>query len=158
MSSASVILSIEDDPVLGPALVQRLRLEGYRPRLAATGAEALREAGALRPDAVISDIRLPDMSGEEIYRRLMAGFGAMPAFFMTAFGEVAQAVRLVRAGARDYLTKPVDVDRLMAALGAALASPAVTSDVESMPQLGVSRAMAAIEATLRKARKHAVWP
>jgi DNA-binding NtrC family response regulator len=153
MSSASVILIIEDDPVLGPALVQRLRLEGYRPRLAATGAEALREAAALRPDAVISDIRLPDMLGEEIFRRLMAGLGAMPAFFMTAFGEVAQAVRLVRAGARDYLTKPVDVDRLIAALGAALASPAVTSDAGALPQLGVSRAMAAIEATLRKAAR-----
>ena len=69
MSNASVILIIEDDPVLGPALVQRLRLEGYRPRLAVTGAEALRLANALRPDAVISDIRLPAMSGEEIYRR-----------------------------------------------------------------------------------------
>lgn len=153
MSDGKVVLIVEDDPVLGPALMQRLRLEGYRPRLAPTGSEALREAGTLRPDAVISDIRLPDMSGEEIYRRLMAGFGAMPAFFMTAFGEVAQAVRLVRAGARDYLTKPVDVDRLVAELGAALASAPVVSDIEAVPHLGVSRAMSAIEATLRKAAR-----
>jgi DNA-binding NtrC family response regulator len=153
MSGAKVVLVIEDDPVLGPALVQRLRLEGYRPRLALTGVEALREAGALRPDAVISDIRLPDMSGEEIYRRLTAGFGAMPAFFMTAFGEVAQAVRLVRAGARDYLTKPVDVDRLVAELGAALAAAPPGSHVGELPQLGVSAAMRAVEATLRKAAR-----
>jgi DNA-binding NtrC family response regulator len=142
---------VEDDPVLGPALVQRLRLEGFRPRLAETGAGALREAAALAPDAVLSDIRLPDMSGEEVYRRLLAEYGALPAFFMTAFGEVAQAVRLVRAGARDYLTKPVDVDRLMAALRAALAGdPAREADV---PPLGVSPAMRAVEATLRKAAR-----
>lgn len=153
MSGSKVILVVEDDPVLGPALLQRLRLEGYRPRLAATGAEALREAAALRPDAVISDIRLPDMSGEEVYRRLTGGFGAMPAFFMTAFGEVPQAVRLVRAGARDYLTKPVDVDRLVAELGAALGAVLPASDIGELSQLGVSAAMRAVEATLRKAAR-----
>jgi DNA-binding NtrC family response regulator len=153
MSGPKVILVVEDDPVLGPALVQRLRLEGYRPRLAATGTEALREAAVLRPDAVISDIRLPDMSGEEIYRRLVAGFGAMPAFFMTAFGEVPQAVRLVRAGARDYLTKPVDVDRLVTELDAVLGATPPASDIGELSQLGVSAAMRAVEATLRKAAR-----
>lgn len=153
MSGPKVILVVEDDPVLGPALVQRLRLEGYRPRLAATGAEAMREAGRLRPDMVISDIRLPDMSGEDVYRRLVTGFGAMPVFFMTAFGEVAQAVRLVRAGARDYLTKPVDVDRLVAELGTALAGAFPASDMAGLPRLGVSAAMLAVEATLRKAAR-----
>jgi DNA-binding NtrC family response regulator len=153
MSGPKVILVVEDDPVLGPALVQRLRLEGYRPRLAATGAAALREAAALRPDAVISDIRLPDMSGEEIYRRLVGGFGAMPAFFMTAFGEMPQAVRLVRAGARDYLTKPVDVDRLVTELGATLRVASPASDIDELPQLGASAAMRAVEATLRKASR-----
>ena len=154
MSATRTVLVVEDDPVLGPALVQRLRLEGYRPRLAITGEAALREALALRPDAVVSDIRLPDMSGEEVYRRLLAEIGALPAFFMTAFGEVAQAVRLVRGGARDYLTKPVDVDRLLAALADALAermpTPATGGDA---PALGVSAAMRAVEAVLRKAAR-----
>jgi len=153
VSAPAVVLLVEDDPVLGPALLQRLRLEGYRPRLAATGAEALREARALRPDAVISDIRLPDLSGEEIYRRLVAELGAVPAFFMTAFGEVEQAVRLVRAGARDYLTKPVDVDRLVEALAAALDGPAPLPEGAELPPLGVSPAMRAVEATLRKAAR-----
>jgi DNA-binding NtrC family response regulator len=154
MSGPKVVLVVEDDPVLGPALLQRLRLEGYRPRLAATGEAALREARSLRPDAVVSDIRLPDLSGEEVYRRLIADLGALPAFFMTAFGEVAQAVRLVRAGARDYLTKPVDVDRLVQALGDALASkPGAPAAAEGTPALGVSAAMRAVEAVLRKAAR-----
>ena len=154
MSGAAVVLVVEDDPVLGPALVQRLRLEGYRPRLAATGAAALREALSLRPDALVSDIRLPDMSGEEVYRRLLGEVGALPAFFMTAFGDVAQAVRLVRAGARDYLTKPVDVDRLVAALAEALADARTDVPAGGTPDtLGVSPAMRAVEAVLRKAAR-----
>lgn len=153
MSTPKVVLIVEDDPVLGPALAQRLRLEGYRTRLAATGVAALAEAKALRPDLVVSDIRLPDMSGEDVYRSLVAEHGALPAFFMTAFGEVAQAVRLVRAGARDYLTKPVDVDRLVAALGAALAPGQADAGPGGEPALGPSAAMRSVEAVLRKAAR-----
>jgi DNA-binding NtrC family response regulator len=72
---------------------------------------------------------------------------------MTAFGEMPQAVRLVRAGARDYLTKPVDVDRLVTELGAALGAVTPASDMGELPQLGASAAMRAVEATLRKASR-----
>lgn len=150
MSTPPSVLVIEDDPLLGPAMVQRLRLEGYRPRLATTGAAALEEARALRPEAVISDIRLPDMSGEDVYRRLVAELGALPAFFMTAFGDVAQAVRLVRAGARDYLTKPVDMDRVTEALRLVLPVAPPAADAAT---LGISPAMQAVEAMLRKAAR-----
>jgi len=153
VSGPKVVLVVEDDPVLGPALVQRLRLEGFRPRLAVTGAEALREAAALRPDAVLSDIRLPDVSGEAVYLRLVADLGALPAVFMTAFSEVAQAVRLVRAGARDYLTKPVDVDRLVEALGAAMADIPAQRIKAPGPSLGISAAMQEVEALMRKAAR-----
>ncbi len=154
MSGPKVVLVVEDDPVLGPALVQRLRLEGFRPRLATTGRDALREAAALRPDAVVSDIRLPDMSGEAVYLRLVADLGALPAVFMTAFSEVAQAVRLVRAGARDYLTKPVDVDQLVEALGVAMAdAPGAAAPGAVGPALGISPAMRQVEALLHKAAR-----
>ncbi|WP_137181727.1 sigma-54 dependent transcriptional regulator [Roseomonas sp. AR75] len=154
MSMRRLVLVVEDDPVLGPALVQRLHLEGYRPRLTATGEAALREARSVRPDAVLSDIRLPDMSGEDVYRHMIGELGALPVFFMTAFGDVAQALRLVRAGARDYLTKPVDVDRLVEALGQALAAGHAAPGAEAdLPELGVSPAMRAVEAVLRKAAR-----
>lgn len=150
MSEADAILVIEDDPVLGSALIQRLRLEGFQPRLATTGAAALREIERYRPAAIVSDIRLPDMSGEEVYRHVVARFGTMPVFFMTAFADVAQAVRLVKAGARDYQTKPVNVDQLVESLRHACrtAAPAVPAG-----QLGVSPAMRAVEETLRKAAR-----
>ena len=83
MSDGASILVIEDDPILGPAMVQRLRLEGYAPILAADGATALRVLDTQTPRAVISDIRLPDMSGEEVFTRTLERAGLVPTFFVT---------------------------------------------------------------------------
>ena len=107
------ILVVEDDPMLGPSLLQRLRLEGFAPTLAPTGEAALKELRRNPPLAVVSDIRLPDMSGEDLFYQMLDITGLLPAYFVTAFGEIDQAVRLIKAGAREYLTKPVDTDVLV---------------------------------------------
>lgn len=140
------ILLVEDDPVLGPALLQRLKLEGFDAHLAPTGASAVAAARARAPDIVLSDIRLPDFDGEVLWRKLVDTIGPVPSWFMTAHGDIAQAVRLVKAGARDYLSKPVDVDALIAALGGAQ----VVSQSES---LGTAPAIRALEAQLLKAAR-----
>jgi DNA-binding NtrC family response regulator len=116
MSDRPEILIIEDDPVLGPSLMQRLRLEGFAPRLAPSGQTAVKELRRNPPRAIVSDIQLPDMNGEDIFRQMLDINGLLPVFFVTAFGEVDQAVRLIKAGARDYLTKPVDADVLVGML------------------------------------------
>ena len=55
---------------------------------------------------LICDIRLPGLDGEQVFRRALPELGATPVIFITAFGEIEQAVRLMRAGADDYVTKP----------------------------------------------------
>jgi len=124
MTGAIVI--IEDDEVLGGALNQRLRLEGFQPRWARTLAEgeALLRA-APRPLCVLCDMRLPDGSGEELLLRLMPSLGAVPVIAMTAYGGVEQAVRLMRAGADDYLTKPFEMEQVLAKLEGFAAPPPV---------------------------------
>ncbi|MBL0919865.1 MAG: sigma-54-dependent Fis family transcriptional regulator [Hydrogenophaga sp.] len=107
------VLLIEDDAVLGGALVQRLRLEGFNVEHAIDRAQALHALRRARPDFVLSDIRLPDGSGEALYREALPLLGRTPIVFATAFADVGQAVRLMRAGADDYLTKPFDVDALV---------------------------------------------
>jgi len=114
------VLVIEDDAVLGGALVQRLRLEGFDAELAVDCAQALQSLRREKPDFVLSDIRLPDGSGEDLYRRALPYLGQTPIVFATAFAEVDQAVRLVRAGADDYLTKPYDVEVLVQRISALL--------------------------------------
>ncbi len=122
-AAAPHVLVIEDDAVLGGALVQRLQLEGFGAELAVDCAQALRALRRVRPDFVLSDIRLPDGSGEDLYRRALPYLGRTPIVFATAFADVGQAVRLVRAGADDYLTKPYDVDALVQRIRALLPAP-----------------------------------
>lgn len=117
------VLLIEDDAVLGGALRQRLDLEGISVRWVqncAQTVELLRRT-RLRPAFVLADIRLPDGSGEDLYRQLIPFLARATVVFATAYGDIAQAVRLVAAGANDYLTKPYDADVLVARIRAAIA-------------------------------------
>jgi len=104
---------IEDDPILGESLKQRLELEGYRVVWWPTGEKALLRFRESACQILICDIRLPDLDGEQLFRRILADLGATPVIFITAFGEIGQAVRLMRAGADDYLTKPFKVEDLL---------------------------------------------
>jgi DNA-binding NtrC family response regulator len=141
------VLLIEDDAVLGGALVQRLRLEGFEVTHASDGEQALRALRRARPDFVLSDIRLPDGSGEDLYRRALPHLGRTPIVFATAFADVGQAVRLVRAGADDYLTKPFDVEALVDRIRALV--PAVGHEGPALG-FGLSCATARLAADLER--------
>ncbi len=139
-----VVGLLEDDPIMGESLVQRLALEGTVVRWWMSGREAIAEIEREKPDAVVCDIRLPDMSGEDVFRAV-AGYEAAPPFlFITGYGDIDQAVRLIRAGAGDYLSKPFEMraflDRLLGLL------PPPQSETEHV--LGVSEAMRSVEHTL----------
>ncbi len=140
---------VEDDPVMGGSLVQRLNLEGYKVVWWHTGSEALKELDRRRPDALVCDIRLPDMSGEDLFRRALPGLGTTPVLFITAFGEIEQAVRLIRKGADEYLTKPFDMEDFLRRIGH-LMKRTVPSQESSVPTLGVSEPMREIENLLHR--------
>jgi DNA-binding NtrC family response regulator len=145
------ILLIEDDRVLGGALAQRLRLEGFAVRWAETCAQAMDALRLRRPGFVVSDIRLPDGSGEDLYRSAMPYLGDTPILFVTAFADIGQAVRLVRAGADDYLTKPYDVDALVARVRALAHDPPVhDAPAGAEAVFGASQATAGLERDLQR--------
>jgi DNA-binding NtrC family response regulator len=105
---------VEDDPIMGESLAQRLALEGasvvwWRTRTAA--AEGL---ATVRPDAVICDIRLPDGSGEDVLADTRRRSDPPAFLFMTAYADIDQAVRLMKAGAGDYIAKPFEMQTLLA--------------------------------------------
>jgi two-component system, NtrC family, response regulator HydG len=144
------IALIEDDPIMGESLNQCLELEGYRVAWWRTGREALIALGTAAPDLVICDIRLPDISGEDVFRRVAADPEAPPFLFMTAFGQIDQAVALMRAGAGDYLTKPFEIDDLLVRARALVTrNPSGHEGV-----LGVSSSMRDIETLLRRIARH----
>jgi DNA-binding NtrC family response regulator len=117
LAGCSVVL-VEDDPVFGRALTQRLRLAGVATQWAQTAAEGAALLRRHRPTLVLCDIRLPDGDGEALIARLMPELGGVPVVAMTAYGGLDQAVRLMRAGADDYLAKPFPVSRVFEKLAA----------------------------------------
>ena len=78
------IAVVEDDPIMGESLIQRLALEGYDAVWCQTGGQALEALRQRRPDLMVCDIRLPDMSGEELFGQMLASTGPSPTLFITA--------------------------------------------------------------------------
>jgi DNA-binding NtrC family response regulator len=140
---------VEDDPIMGESLVQRLKLEGARVHWWRTGADALVGLSEVSPDAVICDIRLPDRSGADVFRAITRDCKAPPFLFITGYGEIEQAVGLMRDGARDYLTKPFVMGEFLTRLEQVLGPTEPDGD----PVLGASAAMRDIERFLRRAAR-----
>jgi DNA-binding NtrC family response regulator len=139
---------VEDDPIMGESLVQWLSIEGYEPAWWRTGAEAMAGLEDCRPDALICDMRLPDMTGEDVFRQAAPRLRDVPVLFVTAYGDIDQAVRLIRAGADDYMTKPFEIGAFLARLRHLMERHAVAP--EAGPALGQSAAMRETEALLRQ--------
>jgi DNA-binding NtrC family response regulator len=112
--AAHPILIVEDDELMRLSLEDRFRLEGFAVVAAGTVEGArLRLEGGVRPSLVLTDVRLPDGSGIAVFDLCRATLPGVPVIVMTAFGSVADAVRLVKAGALDYVEKPFNLDDLV---------------------------------------------
>ena len=138
---------VEDDATMGESLRRSLELEGWRTTWWRSGQAALSGIAASKPELVICDIRLPDMDGESIYRAIGARAARPPFIFMTAFGQIDQAISLVREGAEDYLVKPFDIGVLFERARRVFASREPDSGDFA---LGVSDRMRAVEGMLRR--------
>ncbi len=114
------ILIVDDEKNMREFLKDLFELEGYEARGAADGETALADAGKEPPDLMILDLRLPGIQGMEVLRRLRAGGAAFPIIIITAHGDVAAAVDAVKAGAADFIVKPFDNGRVVAAVKQAL--------------------------------------
>ena len=139
---------IEDDPVMRESLIQRLRLEGCDVDCWATGRDAMAALRRVEHDLVICDIRLPDMEGDAVFQETLRTEKAPPFLFITAYGDIDQAVSLMRAGAGDYLTKPFAMDDFLDRVRALLDRRGALEDRE--PTLGVSDAMRSVEQLLSR--------
>ncbi len=145
------IALVEDDPIMGESLAQSLELEGCAVDWWRTGEQAIDGLAAGRHDLVVCDIRLPDMDGESLFRSFVRADGATPFLFMTAYGDVDQAVALMRAGAGDYLTKPFEMASFLGRASALLDRPhGPAASPAQEPLLGVSPDMRRLEELLRR--------
>jgi DNA-binding NtrC family response regulator len=112
MSSKPIILIVDDEPDSRDALQTLLGTWGYATEIASEGREALQKAAALRPSVVVTDLMMPDMDGLGLLTALQQEMPRVPVIILTGRATVDTAVGAMRQGAYDYLTKPVDLDRL----------------------------------------------
>lgn len=107
------LLLVEDDPLLGAALYEALGRKGYLTRLATSGAEALALSNDESFDLVLQDVRLPDADGLDVLSEILARQPRCQALVMTGQATVEMAVRAMKLGAFDFITKPFPLDVLM---------------------------------------------
>ncbi|HPC81799.1 MAG TPA: sigma-54 dependent transcriptional regulator [Thermoanaerobaculaceae bacterium] len=114
------VLVVEDRRSLAEMLAETLRAEGYEVEVALRGDDAVRRLGEPRPLlAVVTDLKLPGTDGLGVLRAARAVDPQLPVFLITGFATVQTAVEALKLGARDYFTKPLDMETVLAALWAA---------------------------------------
>ena len=107
------VLVVDDEAVLAEMVSMALRYEGWTSVTAADGAEALTAAQEERPDAVVLDVMLPDMSGLEVLGRLREQIPNLPVLLLTAKDGVEDRIAGLSAGGDDYVTKPFSLEEVV---------------------------------------------
>ena len=127
MSHPGSVLIVDDEPAIAAMLSDHLIAQGYKVDVALHGGDAVMLAALDRPDAVILDLMLPEISGEHIFQELRALDDSIAIVLLTGMADETVARGLLRAGAFDYLRKPPDFKRLYAAIALAVAAGGETS-------------------------------
>ena len=116
----TTVLVVDDEDGIRQALNRFLSRLGYRVLQAASAAEALDQQAADLPHAMLSDIRMPNMTGVELVPKALAHDSDLAIIMLTAIDEPRTAIECLKLGAYDYLIKPVDLDELQLSLQGAL--------------------------------------
>jgi DNA-binding NtrC family response regulator len=127
----SHVLIIDDEPSICWSFEQALADDGHRVTTLATAESALRSIEKSPPDLVLLDVRLPGMDGLTALGLLRSRLAETPVIIMTAFGNLPTAVRAIKEGAFEYLTKPFNLDEAVELVRRALQSRATAQDAES---------------------------
>ncbi len=116
----STVLVVDDKELMRDSVASTLRRAGLSVTTADDAGGALASIAARRPDAVVTDLKMPGMGGVELLRQVRALDEDLPVVVMTAFGTIETAVEAMKLGAFDYLTKPFEGDELVIALKRAI--------------------------------------
>ena len=123
----SRILIVDDDTVTCELLCEVFAREGFEAAFRQSGEEALSAVAGERPDVLLSDIRMKTrLDGLSLLDRVRREHPTMPVVLMTAFGSIETAVRAVKEGAFDYISKPFDIDELVVTVRRALNAGSAT--------------------------------
>ena len=125
------ILVVDDEDVLAEMVSMALRYEGWAVNTAADGAAAIAAARDVRPDAVVLDVMLPDMSGLDVLRKLRADNPHLPVLLLTAKDALEDRIAGLTAGGDDYVTKPFSIEEVVLRLRSLLRRTGVSVEGNS---------------------------
>ena len=113
------ILVVDDEPTARTLLKRLLSNSGYNVTLASSGTEAIKKVNSTKFDAVLTDLNMPEMSGVELTEKILELEPDMIVILITAYGTIRSAIESIRAGAFEYLSKPINKDELLLILNRA---------------------------------------
>ncbi|HET6745764.1 MAG TPA: sigma-54 dependent transcriptional regulator, partial [Candidatus Limnocylindria bacterium] len=123
---------VDDEAEIRSLLTDLLKEAGYKVRTAKSGAEALAEVAKDLPDLVMMDVKLPDQDGIGVLRQLKREHGELEVIVMTAFSGSSTAIKAMEHGAYDYVTKPFEIDDLLATLRRVFEHHDMASEVSAL--------------------------
>jgi two-component system response regulator FixJ len=127
-SDVAIVHVVDDDEAMRQSLSFLLRTANIEARTYESAADFLRALPQLAPGCVVTDVRMPGMSGLELLRHLRGLAVALPVIVITGHGDVALAVEAMKSGAIDFIEKPIDDEVLLSAVRAALNAQATDSE------------------------------
>jgi two-component system response regulator HydG len=159
------VLLVEDHAESRSSLAYVLERNGYAVVQVSNGRAALAAARREKVHALILDLRLPDMDGAAVLDAVLEQHPGLPAIVVSGFGTVDSAVEVMKRGAADFLTKPLDIDGLLATLGREIERASASGIVATPPSLasaemdrlgiiGHSRAMLELFDTVKRIARH----
>jgi len=146
------IMVVEDDHSLAELLVEELESEGHRARGWSSAEQALAAMDEFEPDVVVSDLKLPGMDGLALLEQIRARHAAPAVLMISAFGTVDRAVAALKAGADNFLTKPLDMDHFTLSVERLLANRQLQNQVQRFKQVLDRDAFHEIEGSSRPMR------
>jgi FixJ family two-component response regulator len=143
--AAPTVVVVDDDISVRESLELLIRNEGWQPALFESAQEFLAQLPTVVPSCLILDVNLPDLSGLDIQQRISDEKSSTPIIFITGYGDIPTSVRAMKAGAAEFLTKPIDDEILIGAI-----REAVLRSQANLKQEGAQRQLQERFASLTK--------
>ena len=139
MSAKSIVHIVDDEDAVRRSLSTLLEVHGFSTRVYQSGSEFLNKVDPAVPGCALVDLRMPGLDGIGLLQKMAESNIRVPVVMMTGFGEVATAVKAMKAGAADFLEKPLDEAELLTILNRLVANSEVSAEVEELKAQGQAR-------------------
>lgn len=139
MSPKPIVHIVDDEEAVRTSLATLLEIHGFSARIYGSGNEFLERIGPETPSCALIDLKMPGLDGISLLQRMGESNIRLPAVMMTGFGEVATAVKAMKAGAADFLEKPLDETELLTILNRLISKSRISVQAGQQKEQGQAR-------------------